>query len=157
MVAEATKQYRVVAANRKARYSYFIDYTVEAGLMLTGTEVKSLREGRASIGDGYAAPSAGALWLYNVNISEYKGGNRFNHEPMRPRKLLLHKREMGKLIGLAQQSGKTLVPLKFYFNDRGIAKVELAVARGKRQHDKRQSIKERDWKREKQRLIRAKG
>ena len=107
---------RVVAANRKARFNYHIEETVEAGLVLTGTEVKSLRGGRASIGEGYAAPSQGGLWLFNVNISEYKGGNRFNHEPRRPRKLLLHKRQMGKLIGLAQQSGMTLVPLKLYFN-----------------------------------------
>ena len=148
---------RVVAANRKARFNYHIEETVEAGLVLTGTEVKSLRGGRASIGEGYAAPSQGGLWLFNVNISEYKGGNRFNHEPRRPRKLLLHKRQMGKLIGLAQQSGMTLVPLKLYFNERGIAKVVLAVARGKRHHDKRQTIKERDWQRQKQRLVRAKG
>ncbi len=148
---------RVVAANRKARFNYHIEETVEAGLVLTGTEVKSLRGGRASIGEGYAAPSQGGLWLFNVNISEYKGGNRFNHEPRRPRKLLLHKRQMGKLIGLAQQSGMTLVPLKLYFNERGIAKVVLGVARGKRHHDKRQTIKERDWQRQKQRLVRAKG
>ncbi len=148
---------RVVAANRKARFNYHIEETVEAGLVLTGTEVKSLRGGRASIGEGYAAPSQGGLWLFNVNISEYEGGNRFNHEPRRPRKLLLHKRQMGKLIGLAQQSGMTLVPLKLYFNERGIAKVVLAVARGKRHHDKRQTIKERDWQRQKQRLVRAKG
>ena len=149
--------HRVVAANRKARYSYFIEDTVEAGLMLTGTEVKSLRAGRASIGESYAAPADGALWLFNADISEYKGGNRHNHEPRRPRKLLLHKREMEKLLGRSQQSGMTLVPLKLYFNERGIAKLELAVGRGKRQYDKRHTIKERDWQREKQRLVRAKG
>ncbi len=149
--------YRVVAANRKARYSYFIDDTVEAGLILVGTEVKSMREGRASIGDGYAAPSAGGLWLFNVNIPEYHGGNRFNHEPMRPRKLLLHKREIRKLLGTLRRGGVTLVPLSLYFNARGRAKVELAIASGKRKYDKRAAQKAHDWRRQKERVLRARN
>ncbi len=148
---------RVIADNRKARFNYTIEDTVEAGLVLTGTEVKSLREGRANIRDAYATPRDGELWLLNAHISEYRAGNRHNHEPLRPRKLLLHKREAERLIGLTQQAGATLVPLKLYFNHRGIAKIELAVARGKKLHDKRQAIKERDWKRDKERLLRARG
>ena len=148
---------RGAVENRKARHNYFIEDTIEAGIMLTGTEVKSLRQGGANIAESYAAEKEGALWLLNAHISEYKGGNRFNHEPLRPRKLLLHKREIDKLIGAVRRSGNTIVPLKIYFNDRGYAKVLLGIARGKKQHDKRASIKERDWKREQGRLIRARG
>ncbi len=148
---------RLIADNRKARFNYAIEESVEAGLVLTGTEVKALREGRANIAEAYAAPADGELWLINAHIPEYKSGNRYNHEPRRPRKLLLHKKQLETFLGLAKQGGMTLVPLKLYFNDRGVAKLELAVARGKKLHDKRQTIKDRDWQRQKQRLMRAKG
>ena len=149
--------YRLVADNRKARFSYFIDDIVEAGIMLTGTEVKSLREGRGNIAEAYATPANGELWLINAHISEYTAGNRYNHEPRRQRKLLLHRREIDRLSGLTQQAGVTLVPLKLYFNDRGIVKLELGVGRGKKLHDKRQTIKDRDWQREKARVLRDRG
>ncbi len=149
---------RRVAENRKARHNYVIEETIEAGLVLLGTEVKSLREGRANIAEAYATVGQdGALYLVNAHIAEYGGGNRFNHEPRRPRKLLLHKREMRRLMGLSQRQGATLVPLSIYFNDRGIAKLQLAVAHGKRKYDKRAAAKERDWKRQKERLMRVKG
>ena len=154
MAKQAVAQGRVAAKNRKARYNYFIDETIEAGVMLTGTEVKSLREGRANIGDAYASAQGGELFLVNAHISEYSGGNRFNHEPLRPRKLLLRKREIERLVGAIQRKGVTLVPLEIYFNARGIAKVRLGIARGKRQYDKRATIKERDWQRQKGRLLR---
>jgi len=148
---------RPAADNRKARYNYFIDDTVEAGLQLVGTEVKALRTGRANITDAYAAEQGREIYLLNAYIPEYGGGNRFNHEPRRPRKLLLHKREIAKLIGTLQRGGVTLVPLSIYFNERGRAKAELAVARGKKQHDKRATEKTRDWQREKGRLLRDRG
>jgi SsrA-binding protein len=154
---EQTPGRKVVARNRRASHDYFLDERFEAGLVLQGTEVKSLREGRASIGDAYASEQGGELFLVNANIPEYRAANRFNHEPGRPRKLLLHKREMAKLIGAIRRSGETVVPLTLYFNPRGIAKVELALARGKKTVDKRHSIKERDWRREKERLMRDKG
>jgi SsrA-binding protein len=148
---------RVAAENRRARHEYFIDDTVEAGLMLVGTEVKSLRGGRANIADAHAGVSGEELFLFNAYIPEYHGGNRFNHETSRPRKLLLHKREISKLIGTVKRGGVTLIPLSIYFNDKGRAKVELALARGKKLHDKRATEKERDWQREKGRLIRDRG
>jgi SsrA-binding protein len=148
---------RVAAENRRARHEYFIDDTVEAGLMLVGTEVKSLRGGRANIADAHAGVSGEELFLFNAYIPEYHGGNRFNHETRRPRKLLLHKREISKLIGTVKRGGVTLIPLSIYFNDKGRAKVELALARGKKLHDKRASEKERDWQRERGRLIRDRG
>ncbi len=154
MAKQAVAQGRVAAQNRKARYNYFIDETIEAGVMLTGTEVKSLREGRANIGEAYASAQGGELFLVNAHISEYSGGNRLNHEPLRPRKLLLRKREIERLVGAIQRRGVTLVPLEIYFNARGIAKVRLGVARGKRQYDKRATTKERDWQRQKGRLLR---
>ena len=154
MAKQALAQGRVAAQNRKARYNYFIDETIEAGVMLTGTEVKSLREGRANIGEAYASAQGGELFLVNAHISEYSGGNRLNHEPLRPRKLLLRKREIERLVGAIQRKGVTLVPLEIYFNPRGIAKVRLGVARGKRQYDKRATTKERDWQRQKARLLR---
>ncbi len=154
MAKQALAQGRVAAKNRKARYNYFIDETIEAGVMLTGTEVKSLREGRANIGEAYASAQGGELFLVNAHISEYSGGNRLNHEPLRPRKLLLRKREIERLVGAIQRRGVTLVPLEIYFNARGIAKVRLGVARGKRQYDKRATTKERDWQRQKGRLLR---
>ena len=148
---------RVAADNRRARFNYEIGQTFEAGLALTGTEVKSLREGRSNITDSYAGERGGELWLYNAYIPEYLQANRFNHETRRPRKLLLHKREIDRLAGAVQREGMTVVPLKIYFNDRGRAKVELALARGKKMHDKRETEKKRDWNREKARVMRDRG
>ncbi len=152
------KDRKVIAANRKARHDYFIDATYEAGMVLTGTEVKSLRAGRATIVDGYATVSDGEVWLYGVHIPEYDYGSWTNHEPRRARKLLLHRAEINKLIGKTKQSGATLIPLALYFSD-GYAKVELALARGRRAVDKRHAIAEREAKREAERAIgrRAKG
>lgn len=149
---------RLIAANRKARHDYFIDATFEAGLVLTGTEVKSLRAGRATIVDGYATVRDGEVWLYGVHIPEYEHGSWTNHEPRRPRKLLLHKAEIAKLIGRTKTSGATLIPLSLYFNN-GYAKVELALARGRKAADKRHAIAEREAKREAERAMgrRAKG
>ena len=154
MAATRTDARRPVAQNRKAFHNYTIEERVEAGLVLSGTEVKSLREGRANLNDAHAGEMEGELWLFNVHIPEYKGGNRFNHEPKRPRMLLLHKREMAKLMGAIQREGYTLVPLALYFNKRGIAKAELGLAKGKKSYDKRAAIKDRDWQRQKERLFR---
>ena len=148
---------KTVAENRRARYEYFIDDTVEAGIALTGTEVKSLRFGQGSIVESYAEVQDGQVWLVNANIPEFSHGNRFNHEPKRPRKLLLHEREINKLYGAVARDGMTLVPLSIYFNGRGRAKVELALAKGKKAHDKRETIKERDWKREAARILKDRG
>ncbi|MGH6923866.1 MAG: SsrA-binding protein SmpB [Propylenella sp.] len=148
---------KIVAANRKARFSYEIGEAMEAGIALTGTEVKSLRESRANIAESYVSPENGEIWLINANIPEYRQASHFNHPPRRPRKLLLHKRQIGRLIGAVQREGMTIVPLKLYFNERGRAKVEIALARGKKMHDKRETEKARDWQREKGRLLRAKG
>ena len=148
---------RPVAQNRRARHDYFIDETLEVGLILLGTEVKSLRQGRASINESYAGESDGNLTLFNSHIPEYTAANRFNHEPRRMRVLLVKTRERDRLLGLVRREGCTLVPVKLYFNDRGIAKLELGVARGKRKSDKRQDQKTRDWNREKSRLLRDKG
>jgi SsrA-binding protein len=155
MAKEGTR--KLVAENRKARFNYEISETFEAGLALQGTEVKSLRRGKANIGDAYAGPSGDELFLFNVHIPEYLEANRFNHEPRRPRKLLLHRREINRLIGASQREGMTIVPLKLYFNPKGIAKVELGLARGKKLHDKRDAEKKRDWERERGRLMREKG
>jgi len=143
-----------VAENRRARFDYFIEDTFEAGIALTGTEVKSLRFGEGSIAESYAEIRNGECWLVNSNIPEFSHGNRFNHEPKRPRKLLLHQREIERLQGAVERKGMTLVPLSIYFNSKGKAKVELALARGKQAADKRQTIKERDWKREQARIMR---
>ena len=148
---------KIVAENRRARFEYFIEDVYEAGLALTGTEVKSLRFGEGSIAESYAEVKDEQVWLVNANIPEFSHGNRFNHSPKRPRKLLLHAREIGKLHGAVAREGMTLVPLSIYFNGRGRAKVELALAKGKKAHDKRETIKERDWKREQQRLLRDRG
>jgi len=150
-------RYRLAADNRRARFDYEIGQTYEAGIMLTGTEIKSLRGGRSTIGDSYAAEKGGEVWLYNAYIPEYLEANRFNHETRRPRKLLLHKKEIARLSQAVQREGMTVVPLKIYFNEKGRAKVEIALARGKKQHDKRQSEKARDWSREKGRIMRDKG
>ena len=143
----------VVAQNRKARHNYFIEETFEAGLALTGTEVKSLRGGRSSIAESYITEDGGEAWLVNADIPEYASGNRFNHERKRPRKLLLHKKQINTLIGAIQREGRTVVPLQVYFNERGRAKVEIALVTGKQAHDKRQAIKDRDWKRQRARLL----
>jgi SsrA-binding protein len=148
---------RVAAENRKARFNYEILDTVEAGIMLKGTEVKSLRQGRSTIAESYAGESGGELWLYNAYIPEYQEAGQFNHETKRPRKLLLHRREMNRLIGAISQEGLTLVPLRLYFNARGLAKVSLGLAKGKKLHDKRETEKARDWQRDKARLLRERG
>lgn len=148
---------KTVAENRRARYDYFIDDKFEAGLMLTGTEVKSLRAGEATIAESYAELRGGEVWLVNANVPEFSHGNRFNHEPKRPRKLLLNEREIKRLTGAVERKGMTLVPLSIYFNGRGRAKVELALAKGKNSADKRQSTKDRDWQRDKARLMRDRG
>ena len=148
---------KVVAENRKARFNYAIEDTVEAGLALSGTEVKSMRGGKATIAESYADARGSEIWLINANIPEYLQGNRFNHEPKRPRKLLLHRKQINKLIGAVDREGMTLIPLKLYFNERGRAKLQLAVAKGKKLHDKRETVKKRDWGREKWRLLRARG
>jgi SsrA-binding protein len=143
----------VVAQNRKARHNYFIEETFEAGLSLTGTEVKSLRGGRSTIAESYVTAVEGEAWLVNATIPEYSGGNRNNHEPRRPRKLLLHRSQVNKLIGAIQRQGRTVVPLQVYFNEKGRAKLEIALALGKKAHDKRATIKERDWQRQRSRLL----
>ena len=148
---------KVVAENRRARFDYFVDERMEAGIALTGTEVKALRQGKGSIAESYATVDGEEVWLINSHIPEYSHGNRLNHEPRRQRKLLLKGREIAKLHGAVTRQGLTLVPLSIYFNSRGKAKVELALARGKKVHDKRETIKDRDWKREQARLMRSRG
>lgn len=148
---------KTVAENRRARYDYHIDETFEAGIALTGTEVKSLRFGEGSIAESYAEVKDGQVWLINSNVPEFSHGNRHNHEPKRPRKLLLHEREIARLHGAVERKGMTLVPLSVYFNSRGRAKVELALAKGKQTHDKRQATKDRDWKRDQARIMRDRG
>lgn len=143
-----------IALNRRARHDFEISETLEAGLVLVGSEVKSLRNGQANISDAYAADQGGEIWLINAYIPEYSGSNQFNHAPKRERKLLLKKREMARLAGAVGRDGMTLIPLKLYFNDRGVAKLELGVAKGRKTIDKRNVIKQRDWDRQKQRLMR---
>ena len=148
---------KVVAENRRARFDYAIEDKFEAGIALTGTEVKSLRFGEGSIAESYAEVKEEEVWLINANIPEFSHGNRHNHEPKRPRKLLLHQRQIAKLYGAVARQGMTLVPLSIYFNSRGRAKVELALAKGRKAHDKREYEKEKDWKREQGRLMRQHG
>ena len=151
-------RYKVAADNRRARYNYEIGETFEAGLMLAGTEVKALRTGKATIAESYASVErSGEVFLINATIPEYLQGNRFNHEPKRPRKLLLHAKEIVKLSQGVEREGMTIVPLKIYFNDKGRAKIEIALARGKQLHDKRETEKKRDWNREKSRLLKQGG
>ena len=154
MVAGARQ---LVAQNRRARHNFLIEDTLEAGLMLTGSEVKSLRLSRCSLGEAYAGDMKGEIYLFNAHIAPYGPASRFGHEPKRPRKLLLHKRERDRLLGMVRREGYTLVPLSVYFNERGIAKVEIGLARGKRKADKRETEKKRDWQRAKARLMREKG
>ncbi|MFA5120414.1 SsrA-binding protein SmpB [Zavarzinia sp.] len=147
---------KFIAENRKARHNYTIEDRIEAGIILKGSEVKALRGGQTNIGDSYAGANQGAgLWLYNVYIPEYKQANRENHEPRRPRQLLLHRREIARLHQEVTRGGMTLVPLSMYFNDKGIAKVELGLAKGRKLHDKREAEKERDWNREKARVLKG--
>ena len=148
---------KVVAENRRARFEYFLEEFFEAGIALTGTEVKSLRFGEGSIAESYAEVRDGQVWLVNANVPEFSHGNRFNHEPKRPRKLLLHEREINKMRVGVSREGMTLIPMSVYFNSRGRAKVELALAKGKKIHDKRETIKARDWKREAGRLLKERG
>lgn len=155
MNAEPVRQ--AIAENRRARFDYFIEETLEAGITLTGTEVKSLRVGRANIAESYAAVEGREIVLINADIPPYGHANRFNHEPRRPRKLLLHRKQIDKLIASVQREGRTLIPMKLYFNDKGLAKLELALAKGKKLHDKREASAERDWARDKARLMRDKG
>jgi SsrA-binding protein len=157
MAKEKNPNSKTVAENRKARFSYEVLDTYEAGLALTGTEVKSLREGKANIQESYASVEGGEIWLINSYLPEYLQGNRFNHEPRRRRKLLLNKREMARLAQGVEREGMTMVPLKIYFNERGRAKLLLAIARGKKLHDKRETEKARDWGREKARLLKERG
>ncbi|MBB3064457.1 MULTISPECIES: SsrA-binding protein SmpB [Limibacillus] len=148
---------RVVAVNRRARHEYFIEDTLEVGLVLMGSEVKALRAGHGSIKEAYAREQGGELYLFGCHISEFAPAARENHSPLRPRKLLLHRRELGKLLGKLRERGATLVPLSLYFNERGVAKLELGLARGKKKADKRETEKQRDWDRQKSRLVREYG
>ncbi|KZD11559.1 SsrA-binding protein SmpB [Oceanibaculum pacificum] len=157
-MAEKADRYRIVADNRRARHDYFIEDTLEVGIILHGTEVKALRAGRASIGESYAGPKQGELYLFNAHIPEYgMASNQFNHEPRRMRKLLVHRREMDKLLSQVKREGVTLVPLQIYFNERGFAKLKLGLAKGKKLADKRETAKKRDWQRDKARILRDKG
>ena len=148
---------KVVAENRRARFDYAVEDKFEAGLALQGTEVKALRAGEASIAESYAEVRNGEAWLVNANIPEFSHGNRFNHEPRRARKLLLHRREVDRLHGAVERKGMTLVPLSIYFNGKGRAKVELALAKGRQAQDKREYVKDREWKRDKARILRDRG
>ncbi|MCT8998924.1 SsrA-binding protein SmpB [Chelativorans intermedius] len=157
MAKQKNPNIRTVAENRKARFAYEVQDTLEAGLALTGTEVKSLREGQANIQESYASVEGGELWLINSYVPEYSAGNRFNHEPRRRRKLLVSRRELARLAQAVEREGMTIVPLRLYFNERGIAKLQIALARGKKLHDKRETVKKRDWSREKARLLKERG
>ncbi len=157
MAEKPERRFKAVAENRKARFNYEIGEVIEAGIVLTGSEVKSLRAGKATIAESYADARGGEIWLINANIPEYLQAHRFNHLPKRPRKLLLHQRQINRLAGAVEREGMTVVPLKLYFNDKGRAKVEIALARGKKLHDKRETLKRRSWDRERGRLLRQKG
>ncbi len=151
------ERYKLAADNRKARYSYAITETLEAGIALQGTEIKSLRGGKATIGESYAGPMGNELFLFNAHIPESLEANRFNHDVRRPRKLLLHRRQINKLMGAIQREGYTVIPLKVYFNEKGRAKVELGLGKGKKLHDKRETEKTRDWNRDKARIMKTGG
>jgi SsrA-binding protein len=157
MAKKTKRAIKVVADNRKARFNYEIGEVFEAGLALTGSEVKSLRGGKATIAESYADTRGDEIWLINSNIPEYLQAARFNHTPKRPRKLLLHRGQINKLLGAVEREGMTLVPLKLYFNEKGRAKIEIALGRGKKLHDKRETERKRSWEREKGRLLRQKG
>jgi SsrA-binding protein len=148
---------KMIAENRRARFDYFLEQTFEAGIALTGSEVKSLRNGKANIAESYAAVEGDEIVLVNADIPPYAKANRFNHEPRRPRKLLLRRKEISRLIGAVRREGRTIVPTKLYWSDRGLAKLELALAKGKKAHDKREAAAERDWQRDKARLMKDLG
>jgi SsrA-binding protein len=148
---------KVIAENRRAKFDYFLEDNLEAGIMLLGTEIKALRDGRANIAESYAAVEGREIVLINADIPPYKQANRFNHEPRRPRKLLLHRKQIDRLIGAVQKDGHTIIPVKLYLNADGKAKLEIALAKGKKLHDKREASAERDWQRDKARLMRDKG
>jgi SsrA-binding protein len=148
---------RLIAENRRAKFDYLLEETFEAGISLTGSEVKSLRLGKANIAESYASADGSDITLVNAYIPEYGPANRFNHEPRRPRRLLLHRKQINKLLGAVRRDGRTLIPVKLYWNDKGLAKLELALAKGKTAPDKRQTVADRDWKREQGRLLRDKG
>ena len=153
-MAPNPERYKIAADNRRARYDFALGERFEAGIMLAGTEVKALRTGKATIGESYASiERSGEVFLINATIPEYLQGNRFNHEPKRPRKLLLHAREIAKIAQGVEREGMTIVPLKIYFNEQGRAKIEIALAKGKKLHDKRDTERKRDWAREKSRLL----
>ncbi|MCZ8087047.1 MAG: SsrA-binding protein SmpB [Brevundimonas sp.] len=153
----AESKARTVAENRRARFDYFLEDVVEAGLQLTGTEIKALRDGRANIAESYAAVEGREIVLINADIPPYKQANRFNHEARRPRKLLLHRRQIDRMIGAVQRDGRTIVPVRLYINEAGRAKIEIALAKGKKLHDKREATAERDWQRDKARLMKDLG
>jgi SsrA-binding protein len=157
MAEKQPRTFKIIAENRKARFNYEIGEVVEAGIALTGTEVKSLRQGKATIAESYADAKGGEIWLVNANIPEYLQASRFNHAPKRPRKLLLHRRQIDKLAAAVDRQGMTIIPLKMFFNAKGRAKVEIALGRGKKLHDKRETEKKRSWERERGRLMRLKG
>jgi SsrA-binding protein len=157
MAEKPARRFKVVADNRKARFNYEIGDVIEAGIVLTGSEVKSLRAGKGSIAESYADARAGEIWLINANIPEYRQAHRFNHAPKRPRKLLLHQRQINKFAGAVEREGMTIVPLKLYFNEKGRAKIAIALGKGKKLHDKRETLKKRSWERERGRLMRQKG
>jgi len=157
MATKPERRIKVVADNRRARFNYEIGESFEAGIALTGSEVKSLRQGRATIAESYADAKGGEIWLINANIPEYFQAGRFNHAPKRARKLLLHARQINRLTGAVDREGMTIVPLKLYFNEKGRAKLEIALARGKKLHDKRETERKRSWERERGRLLRQKG
>jgi SsrA-binding protein len=158
MAQKPERRFKVVSENRKARFNYEIGDTYEAGIALTGSEVKSLRSGKATIAESYADAKGGEIWLINANIPEYQQAGPFNnHAPKRARRLLLHHREIDRLASGVEREGMTIVPLKLYFNEKGRAKIEIALARGKKLHDKRETLKKRSWDREKGRLLRLKG
>ncbi|TFW11196.1 SsrA-binding protein SmpB [Brevundimonas intermedia] len=157
MAPQPQSKSKVIAENRRARFDYFLEENIEAGIQLLGTEIKALRDGRANIAESYAAVEGREIVLINADIPPYKQANRFNHEPRRPRKLLLHRKQIDRLIGAVQRDGQTIIPLKLYLNDAGKAKLEIALAKGKKLHDKREASADRDWQRDKARLMRDKG
>ncbi len=157
MAPKPQSKSKVIAENRRARFDYFLEDNIEAGIQLLGTEIKALRDGRANIAESYASVEGREIVLINADIPPYKQANRFNHEPRRPRKLLLHRKQIDKLMGAVQRDGQTIIPLKLYLNDAGRAKLEIALAKGKKLHDKREASAERDWQRDKARLMRDKG
>ncbi|WP_333591231.1 SsrA-binding protein SmpB [Brevundimonas sp.] len=156
MAAEKPKT-KLIAENRRARFDYFLEDNIEAGIQLLGTEIKALRDGRANIAESYVSPEGREVVLINADIPPYKQANRFNHEPRRPRKLLLHRKQIDRLIGAVQRDGQTIIPLRLYLNEDGKAKLEIALAKGKKLHDKRETEAARDWQRDKARLMRDKG